>query len=58
MIELVLTLALVGFLLWLITTYIPMAPPIKNIITVVVVVCIILWLLNYFGVGHFNLSLK
>jgi hypothetical protein len=50
LISLVITLAVVGVLLWLILTYIPMAQPIKNIITVVVVICVILWLLQAFGV--------
>lgn len=42
-ITLVLVLALVGFCLYLATTYIPMAEPIKQAITVVVVIVLILW---------------
>ena len=49
LIELVVTLIVVGFLLWLVNTYIPMARPIKNIINIVVVFAIVLWLLYTFG---------
>ncbi len=50
LISLVLTLAIVGLILYLIETYIPMADPIKLIIRIVIVVAVILWLLNGFGV--------
>lgn len=48
-IGLIVTLAVVGVLLWLINTYLPMAPPIKNIINIIVVIAVILWLLSVFG---------
>jgi hypothetical protein len=50
MIQLIIGLALIGFLVYLIVTYIPMPAPIKNLIMVIVVVCVILWLLQVFGV--------
>jgi len=46
----VLTLIVVGVLLWLVNTYIPMAGPIKTILNAVVVIAVILWLLYGFGV--------
>ncbi len=49
LIQIVIVLAVVGLLLWLVNTYIPMAPPFPKIITVVVVICVILWLLQVFG---------
>ena len=53
LISLVITLVVVGVLLWLINTYIPMDGKIKQIINIVVVICVILWLLSVFGVfGH------
>lgn len=53
LISVVLTLIVVGVLLWLINTYIPMAVSIKKILNVVVVIAVILWLLYGFGVlGH------
>jgi hypothetical protein len=50
MISLVLTLIVVGVLLWLVNTYIPMDSKIKKILNVVVVICVIVWLLYAFGV--------
>lgn len=43
-------LIVVGVVLWLINTYIPMDGKIKKILNVVVVIVVILWLLNVFGV--------
>jgi hypothetical protein len=50
MISLIVTLVLLGVLLWAIETYVPMAPPIKMLIRVVVVIIVVLWLLKIFGV--------
>jgi hypothetical protein len=55
LISLVVTLIVVGVLLWLVNTYIPMDGKIKNIINVVVVIAVVLWLLSVFiGFGHLN----
>lgn len=51
MISLILTLALLGLVLYLIETYIPMDPTIRTLIRVVIVVCVILWLLRFLGFG-------
>jgi len=50
LISIVLTLIVVGVLLWLINTYIPMDEKIKKILNIVVVVVVVLWLLYGFGV--------
>ncbi len=39
----------VGVLLWLINTYIPMQPTIKSILNAVVVILLVVWLLDAFG---------
>jgi ABC-type long-subunit fatty acid transport system fused permease/ATPase subunit len=53
LVTVVLTLIVVGMLLWLINTYVPMAASIKSILNFVVVVAVVLWLLYGFGVlGH------
>ena len=53
LISLVVTLVVVGVLLWLINTYIPMQVTIKKIINIVVVIVVVLWVLSAFGViGH------
>jgi hypothetical protein len=50
LVTIVITLIVVGVLLWLVNTYIPMDGKIKKIINIVVVVVVVLWLLNVFGV--------
>lgn len=50
LINLVVVLIVVGVLLWLVNTYIPMDRKIKNILNVVVVIAVVLWLLQAFGV--------
>jgi hypothetical protein len=53
LISLVVTLIVVGVLLWLFNVCIPMDGKIKKILNVVVVICVVLWLLSAFGVlGH------
>jgi hypothetical protein len=42
-------LIVVGVLLWLVNTYIPMDRKIKNILNVVVVIVVVIWLLKVFG---------
>jgi hypothetical protein len=55
LIQLVLTLVIVGVGLWLINSYIPMDATIKKILNVVVVIVVILWLLSLFGlIGSLN----
>ncbi|MBC7521410.1 MAG: hypothetical protein H7268_10010 [Sandarakinorhabdus sp.] len=50
MINLLVTLVIVGVLLWLVNSYIPMDGKIKNILNIVVVIAVVLWLLQSFGV--------
>jgi len=50
LIGLVLVLVLIGVALYLLETYIPMSPPIVILIRVVIVICVVLWLLQIFGV--------
>ena len=47
--NLVVTLIVVGVLLWLVNNYIPMDAKIKQIMNAVVVIAVILWLLSAFG---------
>ena len=50
LINLVIVLIVVGVLLWLVNTYIPMDRKIKNILNIVVVIVVVIWLLQVFGV--------
>ena len=53
MISLVITLIIVGVLLWLVNNYVPMDGKIKQILNAVVVICVVVWLLSAFGIlGH------
>ncbi len=52
LIQLVMILIAVGFLLWLVNRLIPMAGSIKSILNAVVVIVVVLWLLNVFGIVH------
>jgi len=42
-------LVVVGALLWLVNSYIPRDSKIKSILNVVVVIAVVLWLLQVFG---------
>lgn len=48
----IIVLVVVGVLLWLINTYIPMQTTIKNILNVAVIIFTVLWLLQVTGVWH------
>lgn len=50
LISLVITLIVIGVLLWLVNNYIPMDGKIKQILNVVVIICVIIWLLYAFGI--------
>lgn len=50
LITLIVVLVIVGVLLWLVNTYIPMDGKIKQILNIAVVIVVVLWLLNVFGV--------
>ncbi len=53
LISLIVTLIVIGVLLWLVNSYIPMDGKIKKILNIVVVICVVVWLLSVFGViGH------
>ena len=48
LINIVIVLIVVGVLLWLVNSFIPMEPRIKNILNVVVIIAVVLWLLGVF----------
>jgi cation transporter-like permease len=50
LVNLVVVLIVVGVLLWLVNSYIPMDAKIKKILNAVVVIAVVLWLLSVFGV--------
>ena len=50
MIQVIVVLIVVGLCLYLVDAYVPMAPPIKTVLRVVIVLCLCLWLLGVFGI--------
>jgi hypothetical protein len=50
--QVVISLIVVGLLLWLVNRFIPMQSTIKSILNGVVVIAVVLWLLNLFGLFH------
>jgi len=55
LINIIIVLIVVGVLLWLVNNYIPMDSKIKSILNAVVVICVVIWLLQAFGViGSLN----
>ena len=53
LVQIAITLIVVGVLLWLVNSFIPMAGSIKSILNAVVVICVVVWLLNIFGLMHY-----
>lgn len=49
LISLVAVLIVVGVLLWLVNSYVPMDGKIKSIMNAVVVIAVVIWLLQVFG---------
>lgn len=49
LLNIVIVLVVVGVVLWLINTYIPMDRKIKSILNVVILIAVVLWLLQAFG---------
>ena len=49
-ITILIVLIVVGVVLWLVNTYLPMQRTIKNILNAVVVIVVVIWLLKVFGV--------
>jgi len=56
MIELLVLLVICGVVLWFVNQYIPMAPPFKMAINVIVAIALLLYVLQYFGLTHWNFS--
>jgi hypothetical protein len=52
LLQVLMILIVVGVLLWLVNSYIPMQGTIKSILNAVVVIVVVLWLLDIFGFLH------
>jgi len=49
LVGIVVVLVVVGLILWLINTYIPMAGGMKSLLNIVVFLVVLIWLLQLFG---------
>ena len=54
LVQILVLLIIVGVILSLINRYVPMAPSIKSILNAVVVIAVLIWLLNVFGLLSSN----
>lgn len=55
LLSLIITIVLVGVVLYLIDRYIPMDAGVKTVLHAVVIILLVFWLLSTFGlVGHLN----
>lgn len=52
LISLLVVLVVLGLVWWLVTTYVPMPPAVKTVITVIAVLILCIWLLQSFGLTH------
>jgi hypothetical protein len=50
LLQIVIVLVVVGVLLWLVNSFIPMQRTIKSILNAIVIIGVVLWLLSVFGV--------
>ncbi len=58
LVEIVVVLVIVGVLLWLVNSYIPMAPAVKSLLNAVVVIALIIWILKLAGLWHYITQVK
>lgn len=58
LISIIITLVIVGVALWAINAYIPMAASVKKILNIVVVIVLVVWLLQVFGVMGSTSSIR
>ena len=58
LISLIVVFVIVGLILYLVNTYIPMAQPVKTVLNVVVVIILCLWLLSAFGITDLTIPVR
>lgn len=62
LLQVLMSLIVIGVLLWLVNSYIPMAGSIKSILNGVVIIVVVVWLLNVFGlmesIRHFRVGVS
>lgn len=56
LIQIVITLIIVGVLMWLVNRFLPMQSTIRSILNGLVAILVIVWLVNVFGLMHYITS--
>lgn len=51
LIALLVWVAIIGLVVWLLVTYVPMPPPFKTLLIVLAVLVVALWILSSLGIG-------
>ncbi|HEY6447051.1 MAG TPA: Thivi_2564 family membrane protein [Acidobacteriaceae bacterium] len=51
--QIVITLVIIGVLMWLVNRFIPMQSTIKGILNGLVTILVVVWLVNVFGLMHY-----
>jgi ABC-type glucose/galactose transport system permease subunit len=54
LVTLLVVLVVVGLVWWLVTTYVPLPPAIKTVATVIAVLLLCIWLLDWVGLTHLS----
>jgi len=57
LLDILIAIIVVGVLLWIINTFIPMDHKIKKIFNLVVVIALIIWLLKVFGLFSYLMNI-
>jgi len=58
LLDILIAIIVVGVLLWIINTFIPMDHKIKKIFNLVVVIALIIWLLKVFGLFSYLMNIR
>ena len=58
LITVIVTIIVVGVLLYLVNAVIPMDPKVRVVLQIVVVLCLIFWLLDVFGIYNLPFRLR
>jgi hypothetical protein len=58
LVQLILAIAVIGLIVWIITTYIPMPPIFKTVIYVICAIVAVLLLLRLLGIGDIDIGLR
>jgi hypothetical protein len=58
LVQIVVTLVIVGVLMWLVNRFIPMQSTIKGILNGLVTILVVIWLVNVFGLMHYVTNIR